>query len=65
MPPAPPLDFRHSPGSFRRLSHAVFAFIRGAGGYRCSYCFAPHRRRCGGESHISIHNPAERAMRRQ
>jgi hypothetical protein len=29
MPSAPTLDFRHSPGSFRQLSHAGFAFMRG------------------------------------
>jgi hypothetical protein len=31
MKSAPVLDFRHSPLSFRQLSHAVLAFIRGAG----------------------------------
>jgi hypothetical protein len=31
MPSAPPLDFRHSPLSFRQRSRAAFALIRGTG----------------------------------
>ncbi len=43
MPSAPPLDFRHSAGSFRQLSHAVLAFIRGTGvRWGCSFLRRAH-----------------------
>ena len=67
MPSAPPMDFRHLPGSFPCRPHAAFAFIGGIGVHWRSLAFLLASSRAlwrRGESRRPIQNPAMRAMRR-
>jgi hypothetical protein len=57
MTSPPPLDFRHSPGSFRLHPHTAFVFMRGPGGHRRCGLLCPAQEAAPCESYKQIQNP--------